>query len=141
ITEREALPQFDTVVKIMDELRQENIAFALDDFGSGFSSFLYLKYLAVDYVKIEGSFVRHLATDPRDRIMVQHIHQMASEFGLRTVAEFVEDEDAARILHDIGVDYAQGYYYGHPAMKPVQESSVASARMGKGGGRPVVPAR
>lgn len=114
ITEREALPQFDTVIHLMEGLRAEGLAFALDDFGSGFSSFLYLKYLTVDYVKIEGSFVRHLATDPRDRIMVEHIHAMARQFGLKTVAEFVEDEDSAEIIRRIGVDFGQGYHFGHP---------------------------
>lgn len=115
ITEREALPHLNQVKEVIDELRQSKIEFALDDFGSGFSSFLYLKYLAVDYVKIEGSFVRQIALDGRDRIMVQHIHQMAKEFGLKTVAEFVEDEETAKILVEIGVDFAQGYYYGRPA--------------------------
>ena len=115
LTEREALPHLNQVKEVIDELRQKKIAFALDDFGSGFSSFLYLKYLAVDYVKIEGSFVRQIARDGRDRIMVQHIHQMANEFGLKTVAEFVEDEETAKMLAEIGVDFAQGYYYGRPA--------------------------
>lgn len=115
ITEREALPHLTEVKEVIDQLRQYKIAFALDDFGSGFSSFLYLKFLAVDYVKIEGSFVRQIALDDRDRIMVQHIHQMAKEFGLKTVAEFVEDEETAKILADMGVDLAQGFYYGVPA--------------------------
>ncbi len=115
ITEREALPHLNQIRGVIDELRHKGIAFALDDFGSGFSSFMYLKYLAVDYVKIEGSFVRQMAVDERDRIMVTHIHQVAKEFGLKTVAEFVEDEETAKILAEIGVDYAQGYYYGHPA--------------------------
>ncbi len=114
ITEREALPHLNQVRGVIDELRHKGIAFALDDFGSGFSSFIYLKYLAVDYVKIEGSFVRQMAVDERDRIMVTHIHQVAKEFGLKTVAEFVEDEETAKILAEIGVDYAQGFYYGHP---------------------------
>ena len=115
ITEREALPHLTEVKEVIDELRKFNIAFALDDFGSGFSSFLYLKFLAVDYVKIEGSFVRQIAVDGRDRIMVQHIHQMSTDFGLKTVAEFVEDEETAKLLAEIGVDMAQGYYYGRPA--------------------------
>jgi EAL domain-containing protein (putative c-di-GMP-specific phosphodiesterase class I) len=115
ITEREALPHLTEVKEVIDELRKFNIAFALDDFGSGFSSFLYLKFLAVDYVKIEGSFVRQIAVDGRDRIMVQHIHQMSKDFGLKTVAEFVEDEETAKLLEEIGVDMAQGYYYGRPA--------------------------
>lgn len=115
ITEREALPNLTQVRAVIEDLRTNRISVALDDFGSGFSSFLYLKYLAVDYVKIEGSFVRQIVADKRDRIMVEHINSMAHEFGLKTVAEFVEDEETARMLAEIGVDYAQGYYYGYPA--------------------------
>lgn len=114
ITEREALPNMNAVKEMIDELRQRGIAFALDDFGSGFSSFMYLKYLPVDFVKIEGSFVRQIALDKRDRIMVDHIHRMAREFGLETVAEFVEDQETAAVLAELGVHYAQGYYYGRP---------------------------
>ncbi|MGC2856486.1 putative bifunctional diguanylate cyclase/phosphodiesterase [Novispirillum sp. DQ9] len=118
ITEREALPHFDTLLASMEELRKAGVRFALDDFGSGFSSFLYLKYLTVDYVKIEGSFVRHIATDSRDRIMVEHIHGMANQFGLMTIAEFVEDAETSRLLKEIGVDLGQGYHYGHPLAAP-----------------------
>jgi diguanylate cyclase (GGDEF)-like protein len=114
ITEREALHNISQVKEVIDELRLKKIAFALDDFGSGFSSFLYLKYLTVDYVKIEGSFVQQVAIDGRDRIMVDHIHRMAHEFGLKTVAEFVEDQATANVLIELGVDYAQGYYFGRP---------------------------
>jgi diguanylate cyclase (GGDEF)-like protein len=116
ITEREALPNLIQVRAVIEELRASRIAVALDDFGSGFSSFLYLKYLAVDYVKIEGSFVRHMVTDERDRVIVEQINSMAHRFGLKTVAEFVEDEATAKMLAEIGVDYAQGYYYGYPAL-------------------------
>lgn len=114
VTEREALHNISQVKEIIDELRLRKIGFALDDFGAGFSSFLYLKYLTVDYVKIEGSFVRQIAIDGRDRIMVDHIHRMAHEFGLKTVAEFVEDQSTAEVLIELGVDYAQGYHFGHP---------------------------
>lgn len=114
LTEREALPNFDKLIELMGDLRATGLAFALDDFGSGFSSFLYLKYLSVDYVKIEGSFVRHMTTDPRDRIMVEHIHSMARQFGLKTIAEFVEDEETNRLLQEMGVDLGQGYHYGRP---------------------------
>ena len=114
ITEREALPNLMQVRAVIEELRTNKIAVALDDFGSGFSSFLYLKYLDIDYVKIEGSFIRQIVADERDRIMVAHINGMAHEFGLKTVAEFVEDEMTAKMLAEIGVDYAQGFYYGRP---------------------------
>lgn len=115
ITEREALPNLTQVRAVIEELRSSKIEVALDDFGSGFSSFLYLKYLDIDYVKIEGSFVRQIVADGRDRVMVAHINGMAHEFGLKTVAEFVEDEMTAKMLVELGVDYAQGYYYGRPA--------------------------
>ena len=116
LTEREALPNLTQVRAVIEELRTSRITLALDDFGSGFSSFMYMKYLSIDYVKIEGSFVRHMAADERDRIIVEQINDMAHRFGLKTVAEFVEDEETARILAEIGVDFAQGYYYGHPAL-------------------------
>lgn len=116
ITEREALPNLTQVRAVLEELRASKISVALDDFGSGFSSFLYLKYLSVDYVKIEGSFVRNMVSDERDRIIVEQINEMAHRFGLKTIAEFVEDEATAKLLVEIGVDYAQGYFYGRPAL-------------------------
>jgi diguanylate cyclase (GGDEF)-like protein len=116
ITEREALPNLTQVRAVLEELRANRISVALDDFGSGFSSFLYLKYLSIDYVKIEGSFVRNIVADERDRIIVEQINSMAHRFGLKTVAEFVEDEETAKMLAEIGVDYAQGFYYGHPML-------------------------
>ncbi|MGA9665507.1 MAG: EAL domain-containing protein [Gallionella sp.] len=116
ITEREALPNLTQVRTVIEELRASRITVALDDFGSGFSSFLYIKYLAIDYVKIEGSFVRHMVADERDRIIVEQINNTAHRFGLKTVAEFVEDEATAKMLARIGVDYAQGYYFGGPAV-------------------------
>lgn len=116
ITEREALPNLAQVRVVLEDLRASHISVALDDFGSGFSSFLYLKYLSIDYVKIEGSFVRNMVADEKDRIIVEQINTMAHRFGLKTVAEFVEDEATAQMLAEIGVDYAQGYYFGRPAL-------------------------
>lgn len=115
ITEREALPRISELSQLIDELHAMGVEFALDDFGSGFSSFLYLKYLSVDYVKIEGSFVRQIAVDRRDRIMVEHIASIASQFGIKTIAEMVEDEETDQLLQKYGINYAQGYYYGHPS--------------------------
>lgn len=116
LTEREALTNLTQMREVIDELRAHKIGIALDDFGSGFSSFLYLKFLAVDYVKIEGSFVRQMVVDERDRIIVEQINEMAHRFGIKTVAEYVEDELTAKMLAQIGVDYAQGYYFGHPEL-------------------------
>ncbi|GAB4120950.1 MAG: hypothetical protein Fur0040_00620 [Sideroxydans sp.] len=116
ITEREALPNLNQVRAVIEELRGLGIRIALDDFGSGFSSFRYLKYLQVDFVKIEGSFVQNVARDVRDRIMVEHIHGMAHQFGLATIAEYVEDEETMRVLAEIGVDCAQGFHLGRPTL-------------------------
>lgn len=118
ITEREALPHFGDIVSMINELRGTGLRFALDDFGSGFSSFLYLKYITVDYVKIEGSFVRNVVTDEKDRIMVEHIHSMARRFGMVTIAEFVEDENTLVLLRKMGINLCQGFHIGMP--KPVR---------------------
>lgn len=114
ITEREALPHLSELTTLINELREEGIRFALDDFGSGFSSFMYLKYLEVDFVKIEGDFVRHAPQDIRDRVMVEHIHIMSQKFGIQTIAEYVEDEEIHLMLQELGVNFGQGYYYGKP---------------------------
>lgn len=100
-------------------MRDHGVRFALDDFGSGFSSFVYLKFLDVDYIKIEGSLIRNLRHDPRDRVTVRHIHQMAKEFGLATIAEFVEDEETLVQVAEMGIDYVQGWHLGIPA--PLQD--------------------
>lgn len=114
ITEREALPHISELSSLIHELREQGITFALDDFGSGFSSFMYLKFLPVDYVKIEGTFIQQMANDARDRIMVEQIHALAERFGLKTIAEYVEDPAVHGLLGEIGIHYGQGYHYGMP---------------------------
>jgi EAL domain-containing protein (putative c-di-GMP-specific phosphodiesterase class I) len=86
----------------------------LDDFGVGVSSFSYLKHFPVDYVKIDGSFVRGLKDSPVDRAIVESIHEVAHKLGARTVAEFVEDAETLRLLAAMGVDFAQGYGIAMP---------------------------
>lgn len=122
ITEREALPRISELSRLIDDLHEIGVRFALDNFGNGFSSFLYLKYLSVDYVKIEGSLIRQIAVDRRDRIMVEHIVSIANQYGIQTIAEMVEDGETEQLLQDFGIAYAQGYYYGHP--RPSVESTV-----------------
>ena len=111
LTERQALPHMSHLSGLIDDMRSEGISFALDDFGSGFSSFMYLKYLSVNYIKIEGSFVKNIAQDKRDLTMVRHISHMAQEFGLQTIAEYVGDKEVDGLLNEMGVDFGQGYYY------------------------------
>lgn len=114
ILEREAIHNVNGLMDIIEEMKEIGISFALDDFGSGFSSFVYLKYFDTDFVKIDGEFVKNIVVNEKDRIFVKHIHQIAKEFGKKTIAEYVEDEETLQILKEIGVDYAQGFHYGRP---------------------------
>jgi diguanylate cyclase (GGDEF)-like protein len=114
ILEREAIHNVKGLMEIISEMKEIGITFALDDFGSGFSSFVYLKYFDTDFVKIDGEFIKNIMVNEKDRIFVKHIHQIAKEFGKETIAEYVEDEETLNILKEIGVDYAQGYHFGRP---------------------------
>jgi c-di-GMP phosphodiesterase len=114
ILEREAIHNVNGLMDIIEEMKKIGISFALDDFGSGFSSFVYLKYFDTDFVKIDGEFVKNIAVNEKDRIFVKHIHQIAKEFGKQTIAEYVEDVETLAILKEIGVDYAQGFHLGRP---------------------------
>lgn len=114
ITETAAIANLSRAMTFMERLKAVGCSFALDDFGSGLSSFGYLKTLPVDYLKIDGSFVRDIAHDPIARAMVASINSIGHEMGLQTVAEFVESEAILECLQSIGVDYVQGYHLGRP---------------------------
>ncbi len=114
ITETAAVANLEAALRFIERLRRRGCLFALDDFGSGMSSFGYLRNLPVDLLKIDGMFVRDVAVDPTAFAMVRAIHQVGRVMGMRTVAEFVEDEAILRQLRRIGVDYAQGYGIGKP---------------------------
>jgi Amt family ammonium transporter len=114
VTETAAITNIATTVRLMTELRLLGCRFALDDFGSGFSSFGYLKSLPVDYLKVDGHFVRGIPHDSADRAMVEAVNHIGREMGLRTIAEYVEDEAILTCLRSIGVDYAQGFGTGRP---------------------------
>ncbi|MBI3777384.1 MAG: EAL domain-containing protein [Gammaproteobacteria bacterium] len=115
ITEASAIANIDAAKKLINELRGFGCRFALDDFGSGFSSFFHLKHLPVDFVKIDGQFVQGMGTNPADRAIVASINDIAHSFGKRTVAEFVESADVLKMLQESGVDYVQGYYISPPS--------------------------
>ncbi|MBI1282959.1 MAG: EAL domain-containing protein [Thiobacillus sp.] len=108
ITETAAIGNLAVVNEFIEAMREFNCRFALDDFGSGLSSFIYLKNLKVDYLKIDGAFVRDIASNPVDRSMVEAIHRIGHQMGLKTVAEYVESDQALALLRQIGVDYVQG---------------------------------
>jgi EAL domain-containing protein (putative c-di-GMP-specific phosphodiesterase class I) len=88
--------------------------FALDDFGSGMSSFAYLKYLPVDFLKIDGGFIRQIVDNPVDLVVVEAINQVGKAMGIQTIAEFVENNAILEKLRNLGVDYAQGYGISEP---------------------------
>jgi len=114
ITETVAISNLSKATVFINELKNHGCQFALDDFGSGLSSFAYLKNLPVNYLKIDGSFVKDVSRDKIDRAMVESIQQIGEVMKLRTIAEHVEDKETLKVLEEIGVDYVQGYYLGRP---------------------------
>jgi len=114
ITETVAISNLTKASLFINELKNYGCKFALDDFGSGLSSFAYLKTLPVNYLKIDGGFVRDISRDSIDRAMVESIQQVGKVMGLRTIAEHVEDEETLITLQEIGVDFVQGYHLGRP---------------------------
>ncbi|GAA2883515.1 EAL domain-containing protein [Aminobacter niigataensis] len=114
ITETSAIADLDSAARFIKSLQAHGCRFSLDDFGSGMSSFSYLKALPVDYLKIDGGFVKDMLVDRIDRAMVEMIQHIGEVTGKRTIAEFVENDDIAIALRDIGVDYAQGYGIARP---------------------------
>jgi EAL domain-containing protein (putative c-di-GMP-specific phosphodiesterase class I) len=114
ITETALINNMTAASRLVAEMRRAGCTVALDDFGSGLSSFSYLKQFPVDYLKIDGSFIRNLAVNVVDREIVSSINDIGHRLGVRTVAEWVEDESTLQALRTIGVDYAQGYAIGQP---------------------------
>jgi len=114
ITETAAIANFDQARYFISELKKLGCRFALDDFGSGLSSFAYLMNLPVDYLKIDGIFVKNITHNLISQAIVEGFNRIAHAMNLETVAEFVEDEAILEKLREIGVDYAQGYGIARP---------------------------
>ena len=114
ITERETVSNLAVLETFVLELKEQGFCFAIDDFGSGYSSFHYIKHFPVDFIKIEGEFVRNIVDDEVYRAFVKSISTLARELKMRTIAEFVEDEHILHELQTFGIDYAQGYHLGRP---------------------------
>ncbi|WP_110457022.1 EAL domain-containing protein [Shewanella algidipiscicola] len=135
ITETSAIQNRDRAMEMLNRLRKQGFAFALDDFGTGFASYGYLRELPVNYVKIDGCFIKTLATNAKDYAIVKSIHDVCCVMGIETVAEFVENEEIIERLESIGINYAQGYAIGrpqsletyldsHPQLQLIQEAAA-----------------
>ena len=114
ITETAAIANLTMAIDLINSLKEDGFLFALDDFGSGLSSFAYLKSLPVDYLKIDGIFVKDMQTDKVNYAMVKAIHDMSTVLNKQTIAEYVENEAVMELLTEIGIDYGQGFYLGKP---------------------------
>ena len=114
VTETSAIANLENASKFLASLQELGCFTALDDFGSGLSSFAYLRNLPIHYLKIDGMFVKQIVEDSTNRVMVEAIHSIGRTMDLKTIAEFVEDEQVMNLLKDMGIDYAQGYHFGNP---------------------------
>ena len=124
ITETAAIANLSRAINFMEILISKGCRFALDDFGSGLSSFAYLKTLPVDYLKIDGSFIRDIVDDDVNFALVRSINDVGKVMGKQTIAEFVENENIMKSLQSLGVDYAQGYGIAKPV--PIELSPDAT---------------
>jgi EAL domain-containing protein (putative c-di-GMP-specific phosphodiesterase class I) len=126
ITESLAIRQPLQVDRQIATLRDLGCRFALDDFGTGYSSFSYLQKLQFDFIKIDGSFVQDLPTNPVDQKMIKLIAEVGREAGMRTIAEYVRNVETLDLLAELGVDMAQGYFIGRPTKTPKTKTTPIS---------------
>jgi diguanylate cyclase (GGDEF)-like protein/PAS domain S-box-containing protein len=126
ITETAVISNLSNATRLIDRLRGMGCRFALDDFGVGLSSFGYLKNLAVDYLKLDGCFIKNMTRDSIDYAMVQSINHVGQTLKIKTIAEFVENDETVKALQEIGVDYAQGYGISKPL--PLNEAIHGSTQ-------------
>lgn len=126
ITERDTVKNFSLLERFLNELKAEGFKLAIDDFGSGFSSFHYLRRFPIDFLKLEGDFIVNMLNEPKDRAFVSSISSLAREMGITVVAEYVESVEVLEALRNMGVHMAQGYYVGRPARATIDADWQAS---------------
>lgn len=128
ITESSAMLVPEIVTAFMDDLQREGIAFALDDFGAGFTAFRYFKDFFFDIIKIDGQFIRNIHRDPDNQVLTRALLSIARQFEMFAVAESVETAEEAAYLQSIGMDCLQGYLFGAPSLRPSFLPQEASRR-------------
>ena len=121
ITESEGIGNYEVVNEFIKEVKRYGCKIALDDFGSGYSNFVYVTQLNIDYIKIDGSIIKQIAHNKSAQIIAETIIKFASKLGIKTIAEFVSDEAIYRCLEGLSVDNYQGYYFGEPAQHIVEQ--------------------
>jgi diguanylate cyclase (GGDEF)-like protein len=122
LTETAYIENFQQVLKNLNLITKKGVKVALDDFGVGFSSFTYLKMLPLSYVKLDGSYIRNLTHNPDDQVFVKSLSAMVSAFGMKVIAEFVEDRETLTMIEKLGVTHGQGYYIGKP--QPIDQECM-----------------
>jgi EAL domain-containing protein (putative c-di-GMP-specific phosphodiesterase class I) len=126
VTETAAVADIEQARSFAQSLAKLGCRFALDDFGAGYASFYYLKHLPISYLKIDGEFVRELPDSQTDRLIVSALVDVCEGLDIKTIAEFVGDKATLEVTRDLGVDFAQGYYFGRP-------ESISTLRAATGG--------
>ncbi|MBJ6138985.1 EAL domain-containing protein [Marinobacter litoralis] len=129
LTETAYIENFQMVLSNLQKISEAGVLVALDDFGVGFSSFSYLKKLPLSYVKLDGSYIIDLEKNPDNQVFVESLTNMVNAFGMKTIAEFVEDASTLKKLHELGVAYAQGYYIGKPL--PVLDDMITKENINR----------
>jgi EAL domain-containing protein (putative c-di-GMP-specific phosphodiesterase class I) len=127
ITERDTVKNLSLLESFLTDLKLEGYKLAIDDFGSGFSSFHYLRRFPIDFLKIEGEFIANMLNSSKDLAFVSSIRSLALDLGITMVAEYVENEDVMEKLEELGVHLAQGYHIGHPARQIIDQPQPVTA--------------
>lgn len=115
IVENENIEDYELVDYFIKEVKQFGAQIAIDDFGAGFSNFKHISRLNIDYIKIDGSLIQNILSDSNSQAIVETIHAFASRLGIKTIAEFVDNQAIFDKVTSIGIDFTQGYFIGKPA--------------------------
>jgi len=124
LLESENLQDIKSVQKFIKRLHSFGSKILIDDFGTGYSNFSYFSDLDIDIVKIDGSIVKEIETNKRKLHMLKSIHKFSNGMNMKNVAEFVETKEVAVLLKNMGIDYAQGYYFSQPLIRPLDDDKV-----------------